>query len=85
LPDRSLRQPAIAARPRQPTVRHIVPRIENVWPHGRKLWFVTEKEGMVSPLYAMAGVAIEGNIFHGLSAPFPCRRTEEGFAFMKTL
>jgi len=54
---------------RHPTVRHIVPRIENVWPHGRKLWAVTEREGVVSPANAMAGIASEGNIFHGLSAP----------------
>jgi glycosyltransferase involved in cell wall biosynthesis len=54
---------------RHPTVRHLVPRIENVWPHGRKLWSVTKGEGIVSPQNAMAGVASEGNIFHGLSAP----------------
>ncbi len=67
---------------RQPTVRHIVPRIENVWPHGSKLWFVTEEEGVVSPLNAMAGVAIEGNIFHGLSAPlFHVDALKKGFTF----
>jgi hypothetical protein len=54
---------------RHPTVRHIVPRIENVWPHGRKLWSVTGKEGVVSPSNVMAGAAVDGNIFHGLSAP----------------
>lgn len=67
---------------RHPTVRHIIPRIENVWPHGRKLWSVTEREGVVLPQNAMAGVAGEGNIFHGLSAPlFHVDTVKGGFTF----
>ena len=67
---------------RNPTVRHIVPRIENVWPHGRKLWCVTGREGFVSPQNAMAGVAGQGNIFHGLSAPLVhVDAVKDGFTF----
>lgn len=54
---------------RHPTVRHIVPQIENVWPHGRKRWIPTYQEVILSPLKAMTGIVSGGNIFHGLSAP----------------
>lgn len=67
---------------RHPTARHIVPRIENVWAHGRKLWGATETEGFVSPANAMAAIAREGNIFHGLSAPLVhVEALARGFAF----
>ncbi len=67
---------------RHPAVRHIVPQIENVWPHGRMRWWVTEKEGVVSPANLMLGIAEGGNIFHGLSAPLVhADALKNGFTF----
>jgi glycosyltransferase involved in cell wall biosynthesis len=67
---------------RHPTVRHIVPQIENVWPHGRSRWKPTYQEVVLSPLKAMEGIVIGGNLFHGLSAPLVhIDALQDGFTF----
>jgi glycosyltransferase involved in cell wall biosynthesis len=67
---------------RHPSARHIVPRIDNVWPHGRETWSMTSKEGLVSPQNIMAAIAEFGNVFHGLIAPlFHVDAVKNGFTF----
>lgn len=67
---------------RFPGVRHIVPRIDNIWPHGTDRWSVTSKEGVAPPHHVMAAIAESGNVFHGLIAPLVhVDAVKEGFTF----
>ncbi len=65
-----------------PDARIVLTRVVNVMPQGRHVWEPTPEAVLLSPVVMMRGVALRGNVFHGLiSALFHVDAVRDGFEF----
>lgn len=67
---------------RCPQAGCIVPRVENVWPHQRFVFQLTNQETLMRPAELMQAMVTYGNIFHSGTAPlFHLDTVKDGFSF----